>query len=118
MVGFGICGHIVAMISHEFCGDRTSLVWLDWSKQDSNVLEVLADSILPYSGLIELVLGFFPEPGCFDEASRHFLYPSRYRNGRAREVFVSVSFTLLKLKQSGYADLFVCFALSYLNGRL
>ena len=53
MVGFGIRGHIVAMIRHEFCGDGISLVWLDWSKQDSNVLEVLADSILPYSGLIE-----------------------------------------------------------------
>ena len=40
------------------------------------------------------------------------------RNGQAREIFVSISFTLLKLKQSDYADLFVCFALSYLNGRL
>jgi len=71
------------------------------------VLEVLAASILPYSGLIELVLGFVPEPGCFDEASRHFLYPSKYRKN-GLEIFLIGQFSLCsKLKQSDIADLLV-----------
>ena len=42
MVGFGFRGHIVDLVSQEFCGDRTSLVWLVWSKQDSNVCQFLS----------------------------------------------------------------------------
>ena len=68
MVGFGFCGHIVALVSQEFCGDRTSLVWLVWSKARLKCVSVLVNSIPPYSGLIELVLDFGLEPGCLNEA--------------------------------------------------
>ena len=69
--------------------------------------EVLAASILPYSGLIELVLGFFPEPGCFDEASRHFLYSSKYRKNGLEIFLIRSVFTLLKTETIRHRGLVV-----------
>ena len=68
MVGFGFRGHIVALVSQEFCGDRMSLVWLVWSKARLKCVSVLVNSIPPYSGSIELVLDFGLEPGCLNDA--------------------------------------------------
>ena len=57
-------------------------------------MSVLVISIPPYSGSIELVLDFGPEPGCLIEAFWHFLYLEWYRKIQARRYFVPRSVSL------------------------